>query len=265
LVGGLDYVDHLRRESARFLEAVQSVPTERPVPSCPEWSADDLVWHLAEVQWFWATIVRERLSAPPAPETRPERPDDRLALRGFFEQVSVELVGALGAADPDDPVWTWSDDHTVGFIRRRQAHEALIHRVDAELTADHRSAMDAELSADGVDEALRVMYGTIPDWVAFTASAPGAARLRADDTGHSWSVIPGRLSGTDPTDSTVVDESCLLVEASDSDGGASATVTAAAADLDCWLWRRPTLGRLRRSGDEGLLDRLEAVIRPGID
>ena len=32
------------------------------MPSCPDWNADDLLWHLAEVQWFWATIVRERVT-----------------------------------------------------------------------------------------------------------------------------------------------------------------------------------------------------------
>lgn len=260
-----DHVAHLSRESARFLATLQSVAPETPVPSCPEWSADDLLWHLAAVQWFWATIVREHLAAPPGPENRPKRPDDRVALRSFCEQAGTELVGVLAEANPGDPAWTWSDDHTVGFIRRRQAHEALIHRVDAELTAGDRSSMDAGLAADGVDEALRVMYGTIPGWATFTARTPGVVRLQAADTGDSWSVTSGRLSGTDPTDGTVADEPCLRVAASDTGRAAPATITATAADLDCWLWRRPTLGPLGRSGDEDLLDRLEATIRPGID
>ena len=34
------------------------------------------------------------------------------------------------------------DDHTVGFIRRKQAHEALIHRIDAEVAAGNRTPMD---------------------------------------------------------------------------------------------------------------------------
>ena len=50
----------------------------------------------------------------------------------------------------------------MGFVRRRQAHEALIHRIDAELTAGRRTPVDPLLGADGVDEALRVMYGGVP-------------------------------------------------------------------------------------------------------
>jgi len=50
------------------------------------------------------------------------------------------------------------DTRNLGFVRRRQAHEVLIHRLDAELTAGvDASAMDPRLSADGVDELLRVM------------------------------------------------------------------------------------------------------------
>ena len=265
MASGLDYVGHLSRESARFLAVLRSVDPEVPVPSCPEWRADDLMWHLAEVQWFWGTIVRGHLTSPPDPESRPERPDDRLELRAFYERASAELVRALADSTAEDPAWTWSDDHSVGFIRRRQAHEALIHRVDAELTANDRSSMDPELSADGVDEALRVMYGNVPRWATFTVSTPGAVRLRTGDTGHSWLLTPGRLSGVDPTDGSVVDEPALGVEASDPGGEAMATVTASAGDLDCWLWRRPILGPLRHSGNDVLLEQLEAAISQGID
>src|SRR5205823_7007051 len=86
-------------------------------------------------------------------------PGDRAGLAAFFDRASRELADVLAATPPDTRAWTWSEDQTVGFIRRRQAHEALIHRVDAELTAGRRTPMDPGLSADGVDEALRVMYG----------------------------------------------------------------------------------------------------------
>jgi len=41
---------------------------------------------------------------------------------------------AVAAAD-HTAVWTWSSDPTVDFVRRRVAHECLIHRLDAQLTA----------------------------------------------------------------------------------------------------------------------------------
>jgi hypothetical protein len=51
----------------------------------------------------------------------------------FFATSTEDLQRVLaGAADPET-VWTWSQNRSVGFVRRRQAHEALIHRRDAEL------------------------------------------------------------------------------------------------------------------------------------
>ena len=134
----LDFLDHLELESARFAEAINGARPEAPVPSCPDWNADDLLWHLAEVQWFWGTVVRERASRDQAEKHKPPRPGDRAGLAAFFDRVSSELADVLAATPPDTHAWTWSEDQTVGFIRRRQAHEALIHRVNAELTAGQR-------------------------------------------------------------------------------------------------------------------------------
>ena len=125
--------------------------------------------------------------------------------------------------------------------------------------------MDAQLSDDGIDEALRVMYGHVPDWATFSPYDSGAIRLRAADTASTWLVCLGRLTATDPGDGTAVDEACLEVADGSGGGEAGATVTGSAADLDCWLWRRPTTSTLERSGDHRLLDQLEAVIQPGID
>ena len=59
----LDYLGHLARESALFGHALDGAAQDAPVPSCPGWTADDLLWHLGEVLWFWGTIVRERTDA----------------------------------------------------------------------------------------------------------------------------------------------------------------------------------------------------------
>jgi hypothetical protein len=160
-------------------------------------------------------------------------------------------------------VWTWSGDRTVGFVRRRQAHEALIHRIDAEITVGSRTPMDPQLSADGVGEALRVIYGSAPNWATFSSSGAGVVRLRAADTASTWLVSLGRLTGRDPVDGTPVDKARLRMA---DDGGAEvlATLTGSAADLDCWLWRRPLVATLERQGDPRLLGQLDAVIQQGM-
>jgi uncharacterized protein (TIGR03083 family) len=262
----LDYLAHLVRESARFGEVARDLPAGARVPTCPAWDADDLLWHLAEVQWFWGTIVRENLTGAQAQELKPPRPADRAGLVEFFERASRDLAEGLAARLPTAAAWTWADDQTVGFIRRRQAHEALIHRLDAELTAGTRSPMDPRLSADGVDEMLRVMYGgDVPAWGTFTPGSGGLIRFHATDTGDSWLVTLGLFTGTDPRDQVSYDEAAINVAGGGPGGDAAATVSGGAADLDCWLWRRPPVGEVARTGDQELLAKFGSLMPDGVN
>jgi uncharacterized protein (TIGR03083 family) len=261
----LDYLAHLREDSDRFVSVLHDAPVGGRVPTCPEWSSDDLLWHLGEVQWFWGTIVRDGVTDPQA-LGHPDRPADRAGLLAFFDEASKELQGALADVDSGDHRWTWSTDQTAGFIRRRQAHEALIHRVDAELTAGvDRAPMDPELAADGVDEALRVMFGGTPPW-GHTDWEPGATlRVRSTDTDHSWLVTLGAFSGTSPDGRTYEAEPDILVASEDRGEDAAATVEGSASDLDCWLWGRPTAGHLTRTGEGSVHERFTQIVAQGID
>jgi uncharacterized protein (TIGR03083 family) len=262
----LDYLAHIASESARFLAVLRDVPAAARVPTCPDWNADDLLWHLAEVQWFWGTIVRLDVDGARAEQLKSERPADRAGLLEFYQRASDDLAAALAEAAPDAHRWTWAEDRTAGFIRRRQAQEALIHRVDAELTAGDRGPVDPHLAADGIDEALRVMFGgDVPEWGTFTPGSERVLRLRATDTGDSWLVTTGRFIGTDPSDQASYDEPSLQVAVGDPGEGAAATISGMAADLDCWLWQRPPLGHIDRSGEEDLLTGFQSVIAQGIN
>ena len=263
MTNDLDYVAHLSSESARFAAAIAQAAPDAAVSACPDWNADDLLWHLAHTQWLWGTVVREHLDGPQAEERMPARPAGRADLLAFVDQVSRDLAVALAAASPDSPAWTWSADQTVGFIRRRQAHEALIHRIDAELAAGIRGPVDPVLAADGVEEALRVMYGGVPDWGTFTPDSTQTVRLRSTDTGDSWLVRLGRFTGTDP-DGTSYDEPDIHPAGHDLGTGASAEISGLAADLDCWLWHRTPVTAVVRTGDQHALSHFDAAIAPGI-
>lgn len=261
----LDYLAHLREDSARFAAVLRDAPADGAVPTCPDWQADDLLWHLGEVQWFWGTIVRDAVTDPESLE-HPERPDDRAGLLAFFEAATKELQTALADTDPAEHRWTWSQDQTAGFIRRRQAHEALVHRVDAELTADvQRAPMDPELASDGIDEALRIMYGGCPPWGRIDPEPGVTLRIRTSDTGRSWHVTLGTFSGTDPEGRTYNGEADIVVADDDSGDDVAATVEGAAADLDCWLWGRPTIGALHRTGEELVHERFQEILSQGVD
>ena len=71
------------------------------------------------------TIFRDGVGAGAAAESRDE-------LVRFFDEQAARLHRELTAADPAEEVYMWASEKNVGYIRRRQAHEALIHRLDAE-------------------------------------------------------------------------------------------------------------------------------------
>jgi uncharacterized protein (TIGR03083 family) len=262
----VDYLEHLRQESHRFREAVLDAPAGGQVPTCPDWDAEDLLWHLAEVQWFWGQVVGRSITAPPEAEAlTAARPSDRASLVVFFDAASSELSAVLDEREPETPAWTWAPEQTVGFIRRRQAHEALIHRLDAELTLGARTPMDTSLSADGIDEVLRIMYGGLPPWGTFTPDVDRTLRIETTDTTDSWLVTLGTFRGTDPTDDASYDEPDISVAEVDIGAPALATISGRASDLDCWLWHRPTEDSIERSGDTAVHASFDAVIGPGIN
>lgn len=250
----MDFNRYIAAESARFAEAIAQAAPDTQVPSCPDWNADDLLWHLGTVQYFWGTVVLDKLDGDEAEKRNPDRPGGRDELLDFYRRGSDRLAGALADADPAGYAWTWSDDQTIGFIQRRQAHEALIHRVDAELTAGQRTAIDQELATDGVDETLRVMYGGCPPWGTITPDpSRGTIRLRSTDTGGSWLVSMARFTGTDP-DGQSHDEPDIHIAPADPGGPATVEITGTAADLDCWVWNRDPAGPVQFAGDQALLD-----------
>ena len=260
----LDFLAHLRDESARFLGVLRSGDLSQPVPTCPDWTGADLLWHLGEVQWFWGTVVSDRLQTPDGLE-RPTRPDSDHGLVQFFEEQSARLVLALTEADPAEEVYMWADDKTVGYIRRRQAHEALIHRLDAELTAGAEpKPFDSALASDGLQEVLEVMYGGQPPWGSFTPGGPHV-RVVAEDTGLVLPVVLGRFTGTDPESGTDLDEADLSVRAADPAVSPAAVVRGRAEDLDAWAWHRRDDARLTVDGDRAAYEQLLAVLAAPID
>ena len=260
------YLDHLEADSARFAEVLETADAHAKVPACPEWTAFDLAYHLAEVQHFWTQIVSRRLATGDQVEAiekpvRPERYADCVAL---VREHSDLLLQALRSTAPETPAWTWSTEQTVGFTYRRQAHEALIHRLDAEQVAGTPTPLPSALSADGVDEILRIMYGGCPPWGTITPTPGHTIRIRSTDTGDSWLVTMATFTGDEPGGDHTEEPD---IHIADSDDGSSvpATITGTAADLDAWLWHRVDDAAIGFEGDEGLLGELRQVVAQGIN
>jgi uncharacterized protein (TIGR03083 family) len=261
-------------ETDRFRTVLAGTDPAARVPSCPDWSAADLLWHLTEVQAFWAAVCEAAVAGTvldddaveALEEAKPERPGSYGELLSLAETCSTRLLVALRAGSPSDPAWSWfSADRTLGFSMRRQAHEALVHRVDAELAAGLvPSRIEPALAADGVDELLRVMWG-LPegDWVTWTPSGQHV-RLTCTDTGHSWTVAVGRWSGTGPASGREFDDVTAVVVDGHDEVEPAAEIRANAADLDLYLWNRLPHTAVERSGDEGALAVVDEVRTAGV-
>ena len=160
-----EYLPVLEKTNARFAaaaaEAVLAHGWHAPVPGCPDWRLDDLVWHLSEVQHFWSWVVKTRA---PDPSTYPEprrHPDDELL--GFLAAQNAELETVLAGADPAERVWTWAPQQDVAFVLRRQTHEATVHTADVEQVLGDVRPIPADVGLDGLDEWLDVIVpGALP-------------------------------------------------------------------------------------------------------
>src|SRR4051794_32457401 len=103
-----DYLEHIKADSARFRAVLADCDPATRVPSCPDWDAGDLLWHLGEVQHFWATMLRQRPTGPSEDgETGNERPESYAGLLDHFDVGSTALLDELTGVDPAAVTWTW--------------------------------------------------------------------------------------------------------------------------------------------------------------
>ncbi|MER5962113.1 maleylpyruvate isomerase family mycothiol-dependent enzyme [Streptomyces sp. NPDC002057] len=230
-----EYIDALERAGHGLAEAAAAAGVDAAVPTCPEWRIRDLLRHTTMVH-RWATD----LIAEARPAYRPA--DDETALDGdallaYYREGHTGLVAALRAAPETLTCWTFLPaDSPLAFWARRQAHEATVHRADAESALPGGpGAVDPALAADGIDELLRGFHGR--DGSRVRTPGPRTLRVRATDTGDVWTV---RLSAEPP-------------RAERGDGAAADTELSGPADrLYLTLWNRLPVGAVTITGDEGL-------------
>ncbi len=226
-------IDDIARSATALADLFDENDAATPVLTCGEWTLADLVWHLSEVQLFWAHIIENRPEGPQTyePSTRPSDHD----LSGILRIAGNELVRLLRAADPEDVAWSWSDDHSVRFTIRRQVHEALIHGIDGILAVgSSMPEIAARLAADGIDEMVGVMLTGTPDWATFDAS-DNVVLLRASDTDDRWIMRAGKVAGVEPMSGNHLELDGYEL---DDDAVPTATIEAPALDLLLWMWGR---------------------------
>ena len=192
----MQFLASIRQESEQFYAAAEGADPTRPVPSCPAWTIADLVWHLGEVHWFWATDVEIRATDPEEIEKlKPARPAGYRELVAWGRAQADRLLAVLEQNDDSTPVWTWAlgdADHNVAFIRRHQVQEAAVHRWDMQNAATGvPEPIAPDVASDSIDEVLAI---TLPWGVRADKPLAGSVHIHCTDTEGEWFIHPdGRV------------------------------------------------------------------------
>jgi uncharacterized protein (TIGR03083 family) len=218
-----DYVSAIEAHSAGFADAAAGNFSAR-VGHCPDWSVADLVWHLSDVHWFWATIAEERLAEPPDESRRPARVPDT-ELLDHFTAGAARLAEVLRRTPYGDSAWTWAPaQQDVGFIARHQVQEAAVHHWDAANAAGGRVSIESIPAADAIDEFLTFSAPSEADPDPDQKPLQGALGLRCTDIDAAWTITDGAQPGT--------------MHITPDSAGEIPAVTGTASNLLLWLYER---------------------------
>ncbi|MBJ7338383.1 maleylpyruvate isomerase N-terminal domain-containing protein [Mycolicibacterium sp.] len=233
-----EHLEMIAERSAVLRSAVAAAnDLDARVPGCPEWTLQDLVVHVGQVQRSWAAKVRAGGAEAPAVDDVPT--GDLLA---WSEESTELLTGALRDVGPDAPCWTWWEDSDApsnsGAVARHQVQEAALHAYDAQSVSGATDELPSDIALDSLDEFLVVSLGAMGAWQAWPHS-PARVDFVASE-GPRWTV---KLTAVAKVES-------------DPEGVPAATVTGSAADLILALYSRIPPERLRLDGDPGIVAQL---------
>ena len=221
-----DIFRFIETQSAAAAATITAATLDARVPSCPDWSLTQLIWHLGRVQRFWAAAVHAGGEVPNLGEETPG-PSDANELDAWFRASTRELLDALHAVPWETAAWTWwKEDRTVGEIARHQVQEAAVHRWDAQLAATGTpDALPALLANDGVDEFC---------WISRQLRGDDPIAFRATDTGTTFAA---------------------------GDEKPAVTASATASDLVLLLYSRVSADQVGVEGDRAALDAFLVAIQ----
>jgi uncharacterized protein (TIGR03083 family) len=228
-------VDALRREGHALADAARVAGVDAPVPSCPDWTVEDLLGHVGRIH-RWVTRILQDRSDERGEHWSQAAPPPASEIIEWFAQGVDPLADDLGAAGPSVKVWSWTADESSGFWARRMAVETTIHRHDAQLAAALTpEPVERDLAVDGIDE----FFWLIPYW-------PWSERVRGNgETLH--------LHATDGEGEWLVrlESEGVAVTREHAKGDVAARATA--SDLLLFLYGRVPSHQLEVFGDASLL------------
>ena len=152
----MDVRDVLIEETAAFGELIRGADPATPVPTCPEWTLQQLFRHVGRGNRWAAQIVADRRDTALDPrEVRDGKPpDDRDAAIDWLNAGAALILDSVDDVGADTEVWTFIGPRPAQWWIRRRLHEATVHKADAAIALGIDVELSPEVAADGIDEWL---------------------------------------------------------------------------------------------------------------
>ncbi|MGI9123844.1 MAG: maleylpyruvate isomerase N-terminal domain-containing protein [Mycobacterium sp.] len=200
----MDTATELLAENAAFADLLRDADLSAPVPTCPEWTLDQLMRHIGRGDRWCAAIVAEKSAEYIDPRAVPggKPAEDREGRTAWLHDGACALLEAVERTGPDTPVWTFLGPRPAAWWIRRRLHETAVHRADAALALGSDFGIEPAVAADGITEYLeRVVVRANQEGPGFGDRPLGEGQslhLHATDAGlgpaGEWTVL-GRPDG----------------------------------------------------------------------
>jgi uncharacterized protein (TIGR03083 family) len=184
----------IRASAARLADMASAHDPDLPVPTCPDWTLRQLATHVGRVHRWAAEIVSTRAAERIAFDSPPDGkyPADPAERAAWLNAGADGVIAAITAAG-DEPVWAFGRLAPASFWGRRQSHETMVHRADAELAVGADVELDTVLAADAIDEWLASVIDP-----RYRQRGDGSAALPAGK------VLAVRATGAGPADEWLI-------------------------------------------------------------
>lgn len=253
-VGGMGMLSYERRraeiidQTALLVSAIEDCDLGKQVPSCPDWSVNQLLRHLGYAFRWADEMIRERqpgvdVSRNKAMDVSAYSGETAAELGPWLLEGASSLAEALAAVREDEPIAMF--DPRVpgpGMWSRRMVHETVIHRWDAQTALGLPFTLDPEVARDTLAEwtAMALPYAFLR-WPAETAPLLGE--------GHTV-----HLHATDADAEWVIDFTGQAPVVREGHEKAAVALRGPVFDLVLAVYRRRSLDGLEVFGDAELLD-----------
>lgn len=256
-MGTLSYERHcaeIVNQTDLLVSALDGADLGVQVPSCPDWTVNQLLRHVGYGHRWTDEMLRERL--PEVDLTRSMSMDvmayaDETAaeLGPWLKEGATSLASALQAVDPDEMIVTLGGHPGPRLWSRRIMQETVIHRWDAVTALGVPFELDLDVAADNLAEWTRF---ALP-FAFLTRPAETAPLVGPGNTVH--------LHATDFDCELVIDLTGPMPAVREGHEKAAVALRGPVVDLVLAVYRRRSVEGLEVFGDRELLDRFLASAR----